>query len=81
MEGAAADTRNYRVNCDKLPRVVPDFQPQWTARRGARQLYEAYKRNGVTLEEFEGPRYQRVGHIRKLLADGLLGEDLRPVAG
>jgi hypothetical protein len=46
---------------------------------GAEQLYEAYRRSGVTLEEFEGPRYQRIGHIRKLMADGIIDESLRHI--
>jgi hypothetical protein len=44
---------------------------------GAEQLYKAYRANGVTLEEFEGPRYQRIGHIKKLLAEHLLNNELR----
>ena len=32
---------------------------------------------GLTLEEFEGPRYQRIGHIQRLMADGVLAHDLR----
>ena len=44
---------------------------------GAEQLYQAYRTSGLTLEEFEGPRYQRIGHIKKLIADNILGADLR----
>ena len=76
-EGAEPDARCYRVNCDKLPKRVPGFQPRWTARMGAKQLYEAYRRVGLTLEEFEGPRYQRLGHIRMLIAEGVLDTSLR----
>lgn len=76
-DGASPDTRCYRVNCDRLPRVLPSFAPQWDARRGAKELYEAYKKHGVTLEEFEGPTYQRIGHIKQLLATGQLDESLR----
>jgi len=75
--GAEPDTRCYRVNCDKLPGRIPAFQPRWTARMGAKQLYEAYRRVGLTLEEFEGPRYQRLGHIRMLIAEGALDASLR----
>ena len=32
---------------------------------------------GLQLEEFEGPRYQRIGHLKALLADKLLDEALR----
>jgi hypothetical protein len=44
---------------------------------GAEQLYKAYRSSGLTLDEFEGPRYQRIGHIKKLLADGILDAGLR----
>ena len=74
---AGPDTRSYRVNFDKIARVLPAFQPQWDARKGAEQLYAAYRRSGVTLEEFEGPRYNRIAHIRKLLGGGDLDADLR----
>jgi len=76
-DGASPDTRNYRVDCSKITRELAAFKPRWNARRGAVELYNAYKEHGVTLEEFEGPRYQRIGHIRKLLADGILGRTLR----
>lgn len=74
---ASPDKRNYRVNCDRLPRLVPAFQPQWDARKGAQELYEAYQRVGLTLDEFEGERYKRVAHIKQLLASGRLEQDLR----
>ena len=35
---AGPDTRSYRVNFDKIARVLPAFKPQWDARRGAEQL-------------------------------------------
>jgi len=79
-DGASPDARNYRVNCDRLSETLPSFQPQWNARLGAQELYEAYKKYGITLEDFEGPRYQRIGHIRKLIEDGALDADLRFVS-
>lgn len=75
--GASPDSRNYRVNCDKLPRTVSAFRPRWNARRGARELYSAYRQHGVTLEEFEGIRFQRIAHIRHLLETGQLDRTLR----
>jgi len=74
---AGPDNRSYRVNFDKISRSLPGFKPQWDARKGAEQLYRAYTKAGITLEDFEGPRYQRIAHIRKLLADGILSHDLR----
>lgn len=74
---AGPDTRNYRVNCDKIRRVLPAFQPTWDAKKGAEQLYAAYSSSALKLDEFEGARYQRIGHIKKLLGDGIIGSDLR----
>jgi nucleoside-diphosphate-sugar epimerase len=58
-EGAGPDKRNYRADFGKIARVLPGFRPEWDARRGARQLYEAYKGIGLRVEDFEGPRYRR----------------------
>ena len=79
-DDAGPDTRSYRVSFEKIRTRLPAFQPQWDARMGAAQLYAAYRSSGVTLEDFEGPRYQRIGHIRKLLSEGILDADLRAVA-
>ena len=78
---AAPDKRSYRVSFEKIARVLPWFKPEWDARRGAVQLYEAFRSSGLTLEEFEGPTYQRIGHIKKLIADEIIDRDLRHVAG
>lgn len=79
-EGAGPDARCYRVDCDRIRRAVPGFQPVWNAEKGARQLYEAYRAGNLTLEEFEGPRYQRIAHVRQLIATGVIDTDLRHVA-
>ena len=74
---AGPDKRCYRVDCNKIARVLRDFKPQWTARKGIEQLYEEYKRVGLTLEEFEGPRFMRIAHLKGLIKDGILDETLR----
>jgi hypothetical protein len=75
--GASPDLRNYRADFSKITRMLPSFRPEWDARLGARQLYEAYTRIGIKLEDFEGPRYKRIDHIKMLLSSGKLTTDLR----
>jgi nucleoside-diphosphate-sugar epimerase len=75
--GGGPDPRNYRVNCDKLAQAVPAFRPRWTVRRGVEELYAAFGRHGLTLDEFVGHRYIRLKHIKGLLDSGRLGDDLR----
>jgi nucleoside-diphosphate-sugar epimerase len=79
-EGAGPDKRCYRVNCDKIRNTIPAFKPRWTAREGARQLYEAYKTFGLTLGDFEGARYMRIQQVKKLQAEGRLDLNLRWVS-
>jgi nucleoside-diphosphate-sugar epimerase len=74
---AGPDKRCYRVDCSKIAKVLPNFQPQWDARKGAAELYEVYKKVGLTLDEFEGPKYQRIAHIKYLLSNELLDGELR----
>lgn len=74
---AEPDTRTYRVNFSKIAELLPEFKPQWTARRGAQDLFAAYQRYGVQLDEFEGPKYKRIDHIKQLLAAGALDANLR----
>ena len=73
---AGPDKRSYRVSFDKIARVLPEFRPQWDVGRGAEQLYVAYRASGLTLEDFQG-RFQRISQIKKLMREGLLGDDLR----
>lgn len=79
-DGAGPDKRDYRVNCDKIADVLPAFQPQWTARDGVIQLRDAFTRVGLALEDFEGPRYRRIDHVRQLIASGQLDPSLRWLA-
>jgi nucleoside-diphosphate-sugar epimerase len=74
---AGPDKRNYRVDFSKIAKTLPGFQPEWDARRGVRELFAAYRRVGLVLEDFEGPRFNRIDHIRRLLATGRLDKELR----
>jgi nucleoside-diphosphate-sugar epimerase len=71
------DKRCYRINCDKLPRVLPSYQPEWTARKGAQELLDAYRAAGLTFEDIEKGRYVRINHIQRLLEAGKLDASMR----
>lgn len=71
------DKRCYRVNCDKIRRVLPSFRPQWTARKGAQELYDAYRTAGLTREDLERGRYFRINNIQRLMKAGQLDASLR----
>jgi nucleoside-diphosphate-sugar epimerase len=76
-EDAGPDLRCYRVDCGKIERVLPAYQPQWDARRGARELHAAYLDAGLTAEEFLGARFIRLKRIQQLQGEGRLDSSLR----
>jgi nucleoside-diphosphate-sugar epimerase len=75
-EGSGPDKRSYRVDCSKIARVLR-FETQWTVKRGAEQLAKAYAENGMTLEEFSGPRYLRIKRVAELQEAERLDHELR----
>lgn len=74
---AGPDKRTYRVSCKKAEEGLPGFEPQWDVRRGAQELYDAYRQNDLDAAAFEGPAYKRLATIRKHLEAHRLGPDLR----
>lgn len=76
-EGGSPDKRCYRVNCDKIQRILPDFHARWTARDGARELLDAYRTAGLTKDDMENGRYTRIRHIQRLIESGDLDTSLR----
>ncbi|MEA3412671.1 MAG: SDR family oxidoreductase [Pseudomonadota bacterium] len=74
---ARPDPSSYRVDCNKIARVLPAFKPQWTMRRGVAELVDLYRRFELDPADFEGPRFQRLAHLQDLMARGLLTKDWR----
>jgi nucleoside-diphosphate-sugar epimerase len=75
--GGGPDKRCYRITCDKIRRLLPMFRPQWTARKGAQELYNAYRAAGLRAEDMQQGRYVRINHIQRLQKAGKLDASLR----
>jgi nucleoside-diphosphate-sugar epimerase len=76
-KNAEPDKRSYRVDFTKIATVLRNFKPEWDARAGAKELYEAYKKVGLLLQDFEGPRYKRIDSLENRIRSGTLDETLR----
>jgi nucleoside-diphosphate-sugar epimerase len=73
----APDPRSYRVDCSKLETTLPEYQPQWTVRRGIDELYAAFQSEGFSEDDVRGDRYFRIRHIQRLQREEQLGTDMR----
>ena len=64
------------MNFDKIQKLMPDFECQWTAEKGAAQLHKIFKAIDMTQEVFQAPPYTRLKMLMKYKANGLLSDDL-----
>ena len=71
------DPRNYRVDFTRLAKTFPNLKLQWNAGRGAQELYNAFKKVGLTLADLQGRKYIRLNQLKHLLAADKLDETLR----
>jgi nucleoside-diphosphate-sugar epimerase len=72
---------NYRIRevAEIVEKIVPEFKPEWTVFMGAKQLYDAYTKVGLRVEDFEGPRFRRISNLENSLRSGRLNQSLRRV--
>jgi nucleoside-diphosphate-sugar epimerase len=71
-----ADNRSYRVNFDKIQKLLPDYQCEWTAQKGAKQMREMFERIAMTPDVFRADPYTRLKMLMKLKEQKLLDPKL-----
>jgi nucleoside-diphosphate-sugar epimerase len=62
-----ADNRSYRVNFDKVRRHLTEFECEWDADKGVRQLHELFKQIEFTLDQFEHRAFTRIKQLQYLI--------------
>ena len=75
--GGEADKRDYRVDFGKIAAALPRFQPRWTVKDGVEELHEAYRRAGLTKDQFLSSRYIRIKRIEELKKSKKIDDTLR----
>ncbi|HET8935697.1 MAG TPA: SDR family oxidoreductase [Polyangiales bacterium] len=76
--GASADIRDYRVSFAKAETKLPGYKPRWTVKAGVEELYNAYKKAGLTKEVFvDSSRFYRLRTVRDLQKRGVIDHKLR----
>jgi len=62
-----SDNRSYRVSFEKINRLLPGFRCKWSAQRGARQLYEVFRRIDMDELTFTFRGFTRLKQLEHLL--------------
>jgi nucleoside-diphosphate-sugar epimerase len=73
---SGADNRSYRVNFDKIGKLLPNFKCEWSAEKGAAQLHRVFEQTGMSAETFKSDPYTRLKMLMKLKSLSLLDEKL-----
>ncbi|MEU5000484.1 SDR family oxidoreductase [Streptomyces sp. NPDC021622] len=71
-----ADPRSYRVDFSRFRAAIAGFDCEWTVKRGALELADAYRNFGLTREDFE-QRFTRLAVLRAASEAGTVDDTLR----
>tara|TARA_B100000029_G_scaffold76093_1_gene67840 strand:+ start:2032 stop:3081 length:1050 start_codon:yes stop_codon:yes gene_type:complete len=71
------DQRTYIADFGKISQTFPEFKPQWNAKSGAEQLYQAYQRSEMSFDHFMGNRFMRLKQIDHLIQNNRVDDTLR----
>ena len=74
---AKPDPISYRVDCNKIARVLPGFKPEWNLFRGVEELWRTFQQLDIKPLDFEGERFNRLEHLKNLIYRGTLTKDYR----
>ena len=70
------DQRDYNVNFDKIKEKLNDFKPQWTLKKGVKELIEIFEEINFDYEMFQNKNYTRLNQLKYLLENDKLDENL-----
>lgn len=73
---SAGDNRSYRVRFNKISNDLPGFKAQWTARSGAEQLANLFRRIEMSPETYQFRAFTRLKQLRYLKQTGQVNEQL-----
>jgi len=79
-DNAGPDKRNYRVSFDKFSVTFGPDVLRWRLDDGVRQLSNTLAGRCPGPEEFEGPRFARLAHLKHLLSIGAVDDSFRWVS-
>lgn len=74
------DSRSYRVDCSRLQRIwVPEPDRQ-SMHEAIQRMAACLRQHPASVEDFEGPKYQRLAHLEYAMSRGWLDQELRVTA-
>lgn len=73
---ADKDSRTYKVNFDKLKKILPDFQFKWNLKKAAVELCKDFETHGLPKKVLEQRNFIRLKQMQHLLENKRVGQNL-----
>lgn len=73
---SGGDNRSYRVSFDKINTQLPGFSCDYTAQKGAEELYDTYRKIDMDADLFNDRPYTRLKQLKFLLETNQVDGDL-----
>lgn len=70
------DTRSYKVSFEKIKKIMPDFECQWSVEKGVNDMVELFERLSFSSVLFKSRGFYRLQHLEYLHAAGYVSDQL-----
>ena len=70
------DSRNYKISFEKIEKIFPGFECDWTVKKGIKSMLKKFKEIKLTKKEFQDIKFYRLQKLEWLIKNGYISEDL-----
>jgi nucleoside-diphosphate-sugar epimerase len=70
------DVRTYKVNFDKIKKILPDFKCKWSVETGVNQMVKKFEGLSLSSSQFSDRGFYRLQRLEDLHAQGYLSDEL-----
>lgn len=70
------DSRNYKISFEKIKRIFPGFESDFTLQKGVIQMLKKFKEIKLSKSDFENINFYRLQKLESLIKEGLVTEQL-----
>lgn len=70
------DSRNYKISFEKIRKIFPGFECNWTVKKGMKSMLKKFKEVKLTKNDFQDIKFYRLQKLEWLIKNGYISEDL-----
>lgn len=70
------DQRDYNVNFDKIKKRLKSFKPQWSLKKGVKELIETFDNIKLNYDIFQNKNFTRLNQLKYLIENDFIDNNL-----